>query len=169
MNPSVQDVFKKYNLEHYWSFNDDMKAACVKKFNRTLKTRLFRYMTSRHTKRWIDVLSAFIDSYNKSLHRTIGMPPNDVTLENSLQIADRIFPPKMKPHWKFQFGNKVRISKYKHIFVKGFLQNWTYEIFVLTFRHESNPATYGLNDLLGEEIKRRLRPGTSEGDQGGQR
>ena len=110
-------------------------------------------MFSRHTKRWIDVLSAFIVSYNKSYHRTIGMAPNAVTLETSQQVADRMYPAKTKPHWKFQFGDKVQISKYKHIFVKGYLQNWTDEICVIAFRHESKPPTYTLKDLLGEEIK----------------
>jgi len=156
LNSQVQDVFKKYNIKHYWSFNDDIKAACVERFNRTIKTRLFRYMTSRHTKRWIDVLNAFIDSYNKSFHRTIGMAPIDVTLENSQQIADRMYPLKTKTHWKFQVGDKVRISRYKNIFEKGYLQNWSEEIFVIAIRHESNPPTYGLKDLLGEEIKGRF-------------
>ena len=79
-------------------------------------------MTSRHTKRWIDVLSAFVDSYNKSLRRTIGMSANEVTLENSQQIADRMYPLKTKPHLKFQVGDEVRISKYKHIFRMGLMK-----------------------------------------------
>jgi hypothetical protein len=153
LNNQVQSVFQKYNIKHYWSLNDDIKAACVERFNRTIKTRLFRFMTSRHTKRWIDVLDAFIDSYNKSFHRTIGMAPNDVTLENSQTIADRMYPLKTEPHWKFQVGDKVRISKYKNIFEKGYLQNWTDEVFVIAIRQSTNPATYGLKDLLGEEIK----------------
>ena len=121
-----------------------------------IKTRLFRYMTSRHTKRWLDILNAFIDSYNKSFHRTIGLAPNEETLENSQRIADRMYPPKTKTHCKSKVGDKVRISEYKNIFEKGYLQNWSDEIFVITFRHESNPPTYGLNDLLGEEIKGRF-------------
>jgi hypothetical protein len=65
--------------------NDDIKAACVERFNRTLKTRMFRYFTARHTNRWLDVLQSLIESYNKSIHRSIGMAPNDVTRENSDQ------------------------------------------------------------------------------------
>jgi len=113
-------------------------------------------MTSKHTKRWADVLEAFIDSYNKSFHRTIGMAPNEVTLDNSQQVADRMYPLKTKTHWNFQVNDKVRISKYKNIFEKGYLQNWSDEIFVIALRHESNPPTYGLKDLLGEEIKGRF-------------
>jgi hypothetical protein len=153
LNTQVQNVFKKYNVKHYWSLNDDIKAACVERFNRTIKTRLFRYMTARHTKRWIDVLTAFIESYNKSFHRTIGMAPNDVTPDNSQQVADRMYPLKTEPRWKYEVGDKVRISRYKNIFAKGYLQNWTDEIFIIAIRHPTNPVTYGLKDLLGEEIK----------------
>lgn len=156
LNVQVQNVFKKYGIKHYWSLNDEIKAACVERFNRTIKTRLFRYFTAHHTKRWIDVLDAFIESYNKSFHRTIGMAPNDVTLDNSQQVANRMFPLKTDPQWKFEIGDRVRITKYKNIFEKGYKQNWTDEIFVIAIRFPSNPATYGLKDLLGEEIKGRF-------------
>jgi transposase InsO family protein len=62
LNSHVQEVFKKYNIRHYWSLNDDIKAACVERFNRTLKGRMYRYFTARHTNRWIDVLQSLINS-----------------------------------------------------------------------------------------------------------
>ena len=37
--------------------------------------------------------------------------------------------PRKKP--KFKVGAKVRISKYKHIFEKGYTANWTTEIFTI--------------------------------------
>ena len=156
LNSQVQSVFHKYKIKHYWSFNDDIKAACVERFNRTIKTRLFRYLTSRYTNRWIDVLPAFIESYNKSFHRTIGMAPNDVTLENTQQIADRVYPAKTTPYWKFQLGDSVRITTQKNIFSKGYNRGWSQEIFTIAIRHDSSPVTYGLQDLAGEPIKGRF-------------
>lgn len=156
LNTQVQNVFKKHNIKHYWSLNDDIKAACVERFNRTLKTRLFRYLTHHHTNRWVDVLDSFVESYNNSFHRTIGMAPNEVTLDNSQQVAERMYPAKTVPRWKFELGDKVRIVKYKNIFAKGYVQNWTDELFIVSIRYESNPATYGLKDLMGEDIKGRF-------------
>ena len=153
LNHEVQHLLKKYNIKHYWSFNDDIKAGLVERFNRSLKTRMFRYFTAHHTNRWIDVLQDLVDSYNKSFHRTIGIAPNDVTPENSAQIAERIYPPKVTPIWKFQIGDHVRITRYKHVFVKGYIQNWSTELFVVKIRYPTNPVTYGLCDLTGEEIK----------------
>jgi transposase InsO family protein len=140
-NKSVQNVFKKYTVHHYHSLNDDIKAACVERFNRTLKTRMYRYFTYRHTNRWIDVLQPLLDSYNESFHRTIGMSPNEVTSTNAQQVAERMYPLKKAPKWKFQLGVNVRITIYKHIFIKGYIQNWSEEIYTISQRYASSPVT----------------------------
>lgn len=55
---------------------------------------------------------------------------------------------------KFTVGDHVRITKFKRkVFDKGFTPNWTEEIFVVDKVQYSNPITYKLKDLLGEEIK----------------
>jgi hypothetical protein len=133
--------------------NDDIKAACVERFNRTLKTRMYRYFSAHHTNRWIDVLQSLIDSYNNSYHRTIGMAPNDVTVDNAHAVGVRMYPLKTQPIWKYKVGDTVKIAKYKHIFVKGYMQNWTDENFLISQRHATQPVTYGLTDLAGEDIK----------------
>jgi hypothetical protein len=156
LNSHVQAVFKKYDVHHYWSLNDDIKAACIERLNRTLKTRMYRYFTAKHTNRWVDVLQGLVDSYNNSFHRTIGMTPNQVNSENEQQVAERMYPPKTVPKWKFQLGDTVRITVYKHVFVKGYTQNWTEEIYKICERHVSEPATYSITDLNGERIKGRF-------------
>ena len=58
----------------------------------------------------------------------------------------------LKP--KFTVGDHVRISKFKRkVFDKGFTPNWTEEIFIVDQIQYSDPITYKLKDLLGEEIK----------------
>lgn len=66
---------------------------------------------------------------------------------------------------KFKIGDKVRINKYKSIFAKGYLPNYTTEIFLInevitnnnTFNSDkfiNDPVTvYKLKDLNNEEIK----------------
>ena len=53
---------------------------------------------------------------------------------------------------KFKVGDDVRISKYKNIFTKGYMSNWSEEIFVIKKIKNTVPWTYVLNDLNGEEI-----------------
>ena len=48
----------------------------------------------------------------------------------------------------------MRISKYKRkTFDKGYTANWTEEIFIVDEIQYTNPITYKLKDLNGEEIK----------------
>ena len=53
---------------------------------------------------------------------------------------------------KFNVGDHVRISKYKNIFAKGYMPNWSEEIFIIKKIKNTLPWTYVLNDLNGEEI-----------------
>ena len=153
LNHQVQDVLRKHDVRHYSSLNDDIKAACVERFNRTLKSRLYRYMTHHHTSRWVDVLQPIVYSYNRAVHRSIGMPPKDVNAGNEDAIAQRLYPHKPILTWKYQTGDRVRIGKYKHVFAKGYLPNWSDGIFVIADRYPTFPVTYGLADLAGEPIK----------------
>ena len=53
---------------------------------------------------------------------------------------------------KFKVGDHVRISKCKNIFAKGYVPNWSEEIFVISKIKNTVPWTYVLNHLNGEEI-----------------
>jgi hypothetical protein len=81
------------------------------------------------------------------------MAPDEVTSENARIITERLYPVKPEPKWKYKIGDTVRISKYKNVFQKGYLRNWTEEIFTITQQYPTHPVTYGLSDLTGEEIK----------------
>ena len=52
---------------------------------------------------------------------------------------------------KFKVGDQVRISKYKNILVKGYTPNWSEEVFVISKIKNTDPWTYFINDLNGEE------------------
>ena len=53
---------------------------------------------------------------------------------------------------KFKVGDRVRISKYKTIFAKGYTPNWSEEIFVASKIENAVAWTYVINDLNGENI-----------------
>ena len=52
----------------------------------------------------------------------------------------------------FKVGDHVKISKYKNIFDKGYIPNWSEEVFVVSKIKNTVPWTYVINDLNGEEI-----------------
>ena len=59
---------------------------------------------------------------------------------------------KLADDTKFKVGDHVTISKYKNIFVKGYVTNWSEEVFVFTKIKNTVPCTYVISDLKGEEI-----------------
>ena len=58
----------------------------------------------------------------------------------------------MKRDPKFKVGDRVRISKYKNIFAKEYMQNCSEEVFVVSKTKNTVPWTYLINVLSGETI-----------------
>ena len=105
-------------------------------------------MTSIPKNVYIDKLDDIVDEYNNTYHTTVKMKPIDVKdntyINTSKEINDK-YP-------KFKVGYHVRISKYKNIFAKGYMPNWSKEVFVIKKVKNTIPWTYVINDLNGEEI-----------------
>ena len=53
---------------------------------------------------------------------------------------------------KFKDGDHVRISKYKDVFAKGYMSNWSEEVFLSSKIKNTVPWTYVIYDLNGEKI-----------------
>jgi len=51
----VQDYLNKHNI-HWFATNSEFKASIVERFNRTLKSLMWKYFTDMGNKRWIDVI-----------------------------------------------------------------------------------------------------------------
>ena len=66
LNKSVQALLQSYGIHHFSTHNAETKASIVERFNRTLKTRMWRYFTKHQTWRYIDVLHDLVLSYNNT-------------------------------------------------------------------------------------------------------
>src|SRR5277367_5061776 len=82
---AMKEFFGENDIEQY-SVKSQFKASLVERFNRTLKTKMYRYFTHKRTRKWIDVLPSLIESYNNSHHRGIRMAPNQVNASNEMLI-----------------------------------------------------------------------------------
>lgn len=156
-NSTVLAMLKHRHIHLYSTFST-MKAAIVERFNRTLKNRMWKEFSFRGTYKWIDILPKLIDEYNNTRHRTIRMRPNDVNERNEQQLLNSVYRYTAnidaKQNTKFKVGDSVRLSKYKHVFEKGYTPNWTTEVFkIKRVRSTTNPITYILEDYKGEEIE----------------
>lgn len=157
LNSTFQSMLKRHGIKFYTSENEDLKASVVERFNRTLKSKMFRYFTYKNTRRYVDALNDMLHSYNSTYHRSIGMPPIEVDVENEDLVRKRLYPPKPKSYkWKYNVGDRVRIAMQKRPFKKGYVGDWSLEIFKIKSRLPTVPVTYELVDLADENIKGRF-------------
>ena len=154
LNKDLRPLAKRLGIKMY-NIYSDKKCAIVERANRTLKTRMYRYFTSKGTHVWYKVLNNLVDGYNNSYHRSIGMSPNEVNKRNEATVRKRLFPPIIRSlkSPKFKVGDAVRINRKKHIFQKGYEQTWTHEVFYITHVKDTNPVTYAIKDYESNPIK----------------
>ena len=141
-----------------FQLKEPLKASMVERFNRTLKERIQRYFTENNTHKWIDVLQKLSHAINESVNRDIGMPPNKVNFENRDIVWKRLYGSvSQKAQCKYNVGDLVRIPVRKNIFEKGYLPNWTSELFKIKSRHtDGSVCYYTLENLSGEELDRKF-------------
>ena len=110
----------------YSTYNEG-KSVVAERFIRTLKSKIYKYMTSISKNVYIDKLDDIVDKYNNTYHTTIKMKPIDVKDNTYINTSKEI----NNKDPKFKVGNHVRISKYKNILAKGYMPNWSEEVFVI--------------------------------------
>ena len=96
-----------------YSIHNEGKSVVAERFIRTLKNKIYKYMTAISKNVYIDKLDDIVDEYNNTYHRTIKMKPVDVK-DNTYIYFEKEVNNNKDP--KFKVGDYVRISKYKNIF-----------------------------------------------------
>ena len=145
------NVFEKWlsdnNIIVYSTYNEG-KSVVVERFIKTLKNKLYKHMTATGKNVYYDVLDDVVNEYNNTKHSTIEMKPIDVGDNNKRVYIDE----HNEKDSRFKVGDRVRISRYKNIFAKGYTPNWSKEIFIVDKINDTVPYTYNLKDLNDEEI-----------------
>ena len=130
------------------STNNEGKSVIAERFMKTLKNKIYKYMTAVLKNVYIDKLDDIVKESNNAYHTTIKMKPVDVKDDMYIDFKKEI----NNKDSKFKVGDYVRISKYKNIFAKGYMLNWPEEIFTIKKVKNTVPWRYVINDLNGEEI-----------------
>ena len=150
-NENVKDLINLYHTEN------EEKSSIVERWVRTIKEKIWKYFTDNNTYKYIDVLPDLVEDYNNTVHSSIKLTPKEASKKkNELTVWRNLYPDRYKKYNitpKFSVGDKVRISKKKAVFEKGYTTRWTEEIFTITEIQNTNPVTYKLADLQGKEIK----------------
>ena len=134
-------------IEMYSTYNEG-KSVIAEKFIRTLKNKIFHHMTAVSKNVYFDVLDNILNKFNNTVCRTIKMKPIDVTFDSYAEYNENanVIQPK------FKVGYHVRTSKHKIVFAKGYTQNWSDDVFVVSKINDTFPWIYKISDLNSEKI-----------------
>ena len=125
----------KDSVDLYSTVNEE-KSSVVERWIRTMKEKMWKYFSANSTNVCIDVLPNLVKKYNNARHSSIKMMLVYASKkENKLRVWRNLYPDHLeikdiKP--KFTVGDKVRISKKKKTFEKGYTTRWKEEIFTIT-------------------------------------
>ena len=108
-----------------------------------MKEKMFKYFSANNTRKYIDVLDEMVKNYNETRKE---MNENKVWL-NLYSI------PKVGKEPKYSVGDKVRITKKKTTFEKGYTPRWTEEVFTIDEVLRTDPPTYKIRDYNDERIQ----------------
>ena len=116
-NRSMKSFFQNSDTKTYSTHNEE-KSMIAKRFTRTLKNRISKYMTSKSKNMYIDKLDDIANKYNNTCHSTVKMKSVDKKLSTYIDSSKE----NNEKDPKFKIGDFVWISKYKTIVQKVTLQ-----------------------------------------------
>ena len=99
-----------------YSIHNEEKSVVAERFIRTLKTKIYKYMTSVPKNVYINKLDDIVGEYNNTYYRTIKMKLADTKNNTYIDLKKEV----NDKDTKFWVGDHVRISRYKNIFAKGY-------------------------------------------------
>ena len=154
-NKRFMELLDKYHITLYSTTTASTKAAQAERAIRTLKQRMYRYMTQNRVWRYLDVLQNIVTNVNNSVNRTIRMTPASVTK----QVEEQVFQARYKNKKKrkkpnFKIKQYVRTREYGNVFKKEFRPSFSKSIFIIKQVQRTFPNTYKLSilDVMGNEI-----------------
>ena len=124
-----------------YSIHNEGKSVVAERFIRILKNKIYKYMTAISKNVYINKLDDIVNEYNNTYHRTIKMKPVDVKDNTYIDFEKEV----NDKDPKFKVGDHVDqfgISIHKNIFAKGYMPNWSEEVFIINKTRNTVPWTY---------------------------
>ena len=144
-NRSMKSWLEKNGIE-ICSTHNEAKYFLAERFIRTLKNKIYKYMTPVSKNVYINKWDDIINKSNNTYHSTIKTKPVDVKPKTCIESSKEI----INKDPKFKIGDTVGIQN--KIFTKAYTPNWSEEVLVITKVKNTVSWTYIISDLNGEEI-----------------
>lgn len=141
----LNSIFQKFLASKgikFFTTHGDTKASVVERFNRTLRSAIAKRIERNDNDRYLDCLQVIVKNYNQTFHRSIGMAPVEVNNKNRghvwvHQYGEATQPPRntrkeeKENPFRFNLGDQVRLVLKKGNFGRGYVPQWTQEIFTI--------------------------------------
>ena len=151
-------VFREFltsrDIQFFTATSPDVKAANAERYICTLKTRLWKHFTLKKTFNYLGILPKIVAAVNRSVSTVTKHRPIDVKPANEAKVMSIAYGTTAGPCpiFLYKLGDTVRIVKEKGKLAKGYVGNFSDEVFVISQRLARHPVAYRLVDLTGEEI-----------------
>lgn len=150
-------VMQQNNIDHYTTLDEDIKAGVVERLHRTLKSTIYKYMTASKSRRYIGQLQNLVSSYNRAIHRTIGMAPAAVRNIHRARIFGRLYGDEdnARARPQLQIGDPVLLTRKRTKFTRGHEEKWRRNVLYVSGIKRHAPFRYTLQTENGQNL-----PGT---------
>jgi len=154
-NQDVKQMLREKGVAHFFT-HQELKAQMVERFNRTLRTKIAKFIFAKDNLRFAPHLQDFIASYNNAIHSALKKySPNNVNKSNEDEVRNILYKEyfaKKKDSHKFQIGDKVRpiIKRDRY---KKMEKQFREDEYIITDQVPSFPPTYQLKNSNDTAVK----------------
>ena len=113
----MQKWLDDYDILTYSTYNEG-NSIVAERFIRTSKDKIYKKVTGNDSKSYLGYLNKLVDEYNNSYHQSIHKNPIDADYSS---LTEKVESSNKAP--KFKVDDRVRITKHKNIFKKGYTRN----------------------------------------------
>ena len=165
-NEKMKTFLRRKKMFVYSVYSQETKASVCERAIRTLKNKIYRYLTAYNTLHYLSIISDLVSAYNNTPHRGLkGKTPSEVHMLSNPKDWRKQFRLMYKKDAKqrkafssdLEIGDLVRVvsSSRSQRFATGYTIQNTEEIFRISKINYSTSGldTYELEDWGGEPVK----------------
>lgn len=165
-NKEMRTFLGRKKMFVYSVYSQETKASVCERAIRTLKNKIYRYLTAYNTLHYLSIINDLVSAYNNTPHRGLqGKSPSEVHMLSHPKVWRKQFRLMYKKETKqrkaissdLEIGDLVRVvsSSRSQRFATGYTIQNTEEIFRISKINYSTSGldTYELEDWGGEPVK----------------
>ena len=122
-NKTFQSWLKQHNVHFFTTHIHEIKASIAERFFRTIKEKLWHYLTHENKQKYIHVIQKLVHACNHTFHRSNQCSPAEVSPFNQKLVWLTSYGSLQPKTPKIKVGNRVRISMMRRRFEKVIIKD----------------------------------------------